>query len=78
MSVETLEAPQTEAQVVPTKNQKLIDWVNTQAALCRPDRVVWCDGTDEEFTQMCDVLVENGTAVRLNPQLRPNSILCRS
>jgi phosphoenolpyruvate carboxykinase (GTP) len=52
--------------------------VEEQSTLCRPDRVQWCDGSDEEFAAMCDLLVENGTAVRLNPELRPNSILCRS
>ncbi len=88
MDTLVLERPQTAATpsvatpktapTIPTNNANLIAWVNAQAELCRPSRVQWCDGSDEEFTAICDLLVEKGTAVRLNDELRPNSILCRS
>ncbi len=63
---------------LPTNNQKLIEWVEAQAALCKPDHIVWCDGSDEEFGRICQLMCEQGTAVKLNETLRPNSFLCRS
>ena len=65
-------------QKPPTTNQKLIQWVEEKAALCQPDDIVWCDGSDEEFGRICQLMVQNGTAVKLNEVLRPNSFLCRS
>lgn len=61
-----------------TTNAKLLAWVKEKAALCQPDAVHWCDGSDEEFQNLCRTMVENGTAVQLNPEKRPNSFLCRS
>ena len=62
----------------PTKNKKLIEWVDEMAALCKPDRVVWCDGSDAEWDRMTQALVESGTFTELNPEKRPNSFLARS
>lgn len=53
-------------------------WIAEMVALCKPDSVHFCDGSDEEYQQMCDLLVEKGTFIRLNPELRPNSFLARS
>jgi phosphoenolpyruvate carboxykinase (GTP) len=60
------------------KNEKLRAWVEQMAALCKPDRIHWCDGSQAEYDQMCEQLVESGTFIRLNPEKRPNSFLCRS
>ena len=65
-------------QRVPTTNAVLLAWVHQVAALTAPDRVVWCDGSEEEWTRLTDQLVESGTLTRLNPALRPNSFLARS
>ncbi|HEX8552296.1 MAG TPA: phosphoenolpyruvate carboxykinase (GTP) [Abditibacteriaceae bacterium] len=62
----------------PTNHRRLIAWVEEMAALCKPDSVVWCDGSSEEYDHICSVLVENGTFTRLNPELRPHSFLARS
>ncbi|KAA8496153.1 Phosphoenolpyruvate carboxykinase, GTP [Porphyridium purpureum] len=63
---------------VPCTDAKLIGWVKEMKALCEPEHVHWCDGSEEEYQLMCDVLVEAGTFVRLNPKKRPNSFLARS
>ncbi|MDA0564325.1 phosphoenolpyruvate carboxykinase (GTP) [Streptomonospora sp. S1-112] len=64
--------------MVPTGHKELIDWVREVADLTRPDQVVWCDGSEAEWEQLTGQLVEQGTFVRLNPELRPNSFYCRS
>ncbi|MFN4005791.1 MAG: phosphoenolpyruvate carboxykinase (GTP) [Hylemonella sp.] len=60
------------------KHARLLAWVADMAALCKPDAIYWCDGSDEEYRRLCDQLVAAGTFIRLNPAKRPNSFLCRS
>jgi len=62
----------------PTRNQRLLQWVGDMAALCQPDTVVWADGSQAEYDRLCDLLVNAGTFIRLNPENRPNSYLARS
>ncbi len=61
-----------------TKNKKLQNWVEEAAALCQPDSIYWCDGSQEENDRLCEELVQNGTFVRLDPEKRPGSYLARS
>jgi phosphoenolpyruvate carboxykinase (GTP) len=60
------------------KHDRLVAWVAEIAALTGAADVVWCDGTIEEYNRLCNLLVANGTMLRLNPQKRPNSFLARS
>ncbi|MDP3253407.1 MAG: phosphoenolpyruvate carboxykinase (GTP) [Hydrogenophaga sp.] len=60
------------------KNARLVAWVADMAALCQPDHIVWCDGSDEEYARLCQQLVDAGTMKRLNPVKRPNSFLACS
>ena len=46
--------------------------------LCEPDDVHWCDGTDEEYDELTQLLVDAGTFIKLDDTLRPNSFLARS
>ena len=62
----------------PTKNQKVIDWVNSIAKITKPESIYWCDGTEKENKNICSLLVQNGTFIPLNPKKRPNSFLARS
>lgn len=61
-----------------TENKKLLAWVDDMAALCQPDNVFWCDGTDREWEAMWDIMVKGGTAVKLDENKRPNSYYIRS
>jgi len=63
---------------VPTKNQKLVSWVEEAASLTQPDEVVWCDGSAEEYDRLCQLLVDAGTFERLSDAKRPNSYLALS
>jgi len=60
------------------KNERLRHWVSEMATLCKPDKIHWCDGSQEEYDRLCELMVESGTFKRLNPEKRPNSFLAWS
>ena len=59
-----------------TKNQKLLNWVDEIARLCKPDAIHWCDGSRAEYDSLSKAMVEAGAATPL--EKRPNSLLFRS
>lgn len=62
----------------PTKHEALKAWVAEIAALTKPDRVRWCDGSDAEWAELTSELVASGTLKALNPAKRPNSFYAAS
>ena len=65
-------------KITGTTHPTAAAWVKEIAQLCKPESIYWCDGSEEENTELCDMLVEAGTYVRLNPEKRPGSFLARS
>src|SRR5690349_16220440 len=61
-----------------TTNKSVIAWVEEIAALCQPDRIFWCDGSEQENQTLCDLMVQAGTMTKLNEKLRPGCHLARS
>ncbi|MBW6523687.1 phosphoenolpyruvate carboxykinase (GTP) [Sphingomonas sp. RHCKR47] len=62
----------------PTSHRALIEWVEQVAAHTQPDAIHWCDGSQAEWDALSEQLVQAGTLVRLNPELRPDSFYARS
>ena len=65
-------------QSIEAPHLPLQKWVAEIAALCTPDAVEWCDGSQAEWERLTTLMVEKGTFTRLNPAKRPNSFLARS
>jgi phosphoenolpyruvate carboxykinase (GTP) len=62
----------------PTKNEKLLAWVDEVAALTQPESIHWCDGSAEEYDTLSQQLVDAGTFEKLSEAKRPNSYLALS
>src|SRR5437867_12248010 len=60
------------------RNKPLKEWVKHVASITTPDRVHWCDGSEREYQLLLRLLIQAGTAIPLNPDKRPNSVLVRS
>lgn len=60
------------------QNQKLAEWIKEIKELCQPEQVHLCDGSQEEYDQLCSQMVKAGTMIKLNETKRPNSFLSRS
>ncbi|HEY0270178.1 MAG TPA: phosphoenolpyruvate carboxykinase (GTP) [Sphingomonas sp.] len=62
----------------PSRHRGLVDWIGEIAARTRPDAIVWCDGSEEEWARMTQALVAAGTLIPLDAGKRPNSFYARS
>jgi phosphoenolpyruvate carboxykinase (GTP) len=61
-----------------TKNQALLKWLDKMVEMCGPQDVRWCDGSDQEWDDLCSLMINQGSMVQLNQEKRPNSFLVRS
>lgn len=59
-------------------SKKLREWVDECEKLCKPENVHWCTGSEEEFKQMANIMIERGQMIKLNEQKRPNSYYAKS
>ncbi len=73
-----LKMPNTNVRMQSASNSKLNTLIEEMAALCQPDQIHWCDGTQDEYDRLCDEMVQGGTFIKLNEDRRPGSYLCRS
>ncbi|HYT09675.1 MAG TPA: phosphoenolpyruvate carboxykinase (GTP) [Mycobacteriales bacterium] len=62
----------------PTRHARLLAWIREVAELTRPDRVRWCDGSQDEWRRITDLLIDAGTFRRLDQRKKPNSFWCAS
>ncbi len=61
-----------------TNNQKLINWVKEWAEICQPEKVYWCNGSEEENNTLLAEMVASGMAVKLDDKKRPGSYYFQS
>ncbi|MBP6684658.1 MAG: phosphoenolpyruvate carboxykinase (GTP) [Leucobacter sp.] len=61
-----------------TTNPEILQWVTEVAELTRPDSIYWCDGSQDEWNRITSEMVESGSLIALNKNLRPGSFLARS
>jgi phosphoenolpyruvate carboxykinase (GTP) len=68
----------TQTTTAPTTHKRLLAWVEEVAELTQPDAIHWCDGSAEEYDELCERLITAGTFERLSEAKRPGSYLSRS
>jgi phosphoenolpyruvate carboxykinase (GTP) len=68
----------TQTTTAPTTHKRLLAWVEEVAELTQPDAIQWCDGSAEEYDELCERLITAGTFERLSDAERPGSYLSRS
>ena len=71
-------AARVDFSTAPTHNKQLLEWVDEMATLLEPDAIKWSDGSEAEWTRLTGDMVDSGTMIKLNEDLRPNSFLARS
>ena len=68
----------TTIETIKMTNHALMSWVREVESLCQPDRVVWCDGSEEEKRRLVDLAVRQGDVELLDQDLLPGCLYARS
>jgi len=61
-----------------SQHEGLKSWIQEVVDLCQPKSIRLCDGSDKEFKELCELLVNQNIFVPLNHQIRPSSYWCAS
>ncbi len=61
-----------------TNNKNVINWVDEMVALCKPDQVVWIDGSEEQLNALRDEALASGEMEKLNQEKLPGCLLHRT
>ena len=61
-----------------TKNQAVLDWIDQQVALTKPDQVIWIDGSEAQLEQLRQEACATGEMYKLNQEKLPGCYLHRS
>ena len=61
-----------------TKNKFVLDWIDEMAAMTKPDKIVWIDGTEEQAEALRAEACSTGEMIKLNQELLPNCYLHRT
>lgn len=61
-----------------TNNKNVLSWVDDMVALCKPDKIVWIDGSEEQLNALRDEAVATGEMERLNEEKLPGCLLHRT
>lgn len=61
-----------------TNNQNVLKWVEEMVDLCKPDKVVWIDGSEEQLASLRDEAIQTGEMEALNQEKLPGCLLHRT
>ena len=61
-----------------TTNKQVLDFVQSRVDLCKPDKVVWIDGSDELYAQLTEQALATGEMIKLNQEVLPGCLLHRT
>ena len=63
---------------MPTNNKNVLNWVDEMVALCKPDKVIWIDGSDEQLNELRAQATATGEMMPLNEKELPGCYLHRT
>ena len=61
-----------------TKNKVVLDWIDEMAAMTKPDKIVWIDGSEEQLDEIRNEGFATGELIKLNEEILPGCVYHRS
>ena len=65
-------------QIMLTNNKNVLTWVDEMVALCKPDQVVWIDGSEEQLNALKEEAISTGEMIKLNQEKLPGCLYHRT